>query len=677
MNAFSWRRLFAGESIEDRREFHSIVLQPKLDYSSLAPGRLAIDKVREIVRALDVERLFDVQVRLTGSVALRHEELQTLRDNIGLASVLSLMIVGGLLVWGLRSGTQVAALMVSLIIGLILTAGWAALSVGELNLISVAFAILFIGLGADFGVHFCLRYREELHSPASAIQRQSAAAADVGGALALSALTAAIGFFSFVPTDYRGLADLGIITGGGMFVALFVNLTLLPALLALCPSRSEVQVAPVSHGVIWDLRRIAKPGATIVSALTLACLFVFPQLRFDFDPMNLRNPKSESVKTVQDMMDAGRSGIYSIDILAPDLRSAEALAGRLEALSSVEHAETLADYLPKNQQEKMVLIESAAFTLLPSLSTPPTRTSADEADRLAAFTSLRRALNRYIEPRPSGELATAIRRLLDAMSDFATKTRLESGTLSSLERSLTAALPRRLQELKDALQPIPMAVQDLPARLVARVVTDDGRAKIEVFPKEDMRDRDKLRRFVDEVRSVAPSASGGPVTIIEAGDAVMRAFVEAGLWSIGAITLLTFVLLRSARETLFIFTPLIMAAILTVGVSVLIGMPFNFANVIVLPLLFGLGIASGIHMVMRERNAGAALGVADTSTPRAVVLSTLTTVGSFGTVSLSYHPGTASMGILLTIAIVLTLVCSLTVLPALLERWPIAKGERS
>ena len=261
------------------------------------------------------------------------------------------------------------------------------------------------------------------------------------------------------------------------------------------------------------------------------------------------------------------------------------------------------------------------------------------------------------------------------MSDFATKTRLEAHALAALDRALSEALPPRLQELKDALAPPPVVLADIPAALSARAVAMDGRAKIEVFAKEDMRDRDKLRAFVSEVRSVAPTASGGPVTIIEASDAVMRAFIEAGLLAIAAIAVLTLALLRSLRETLFIFTPLVMAAILTVGISVVIGMPFNFANVIVLPLLFGLGIASGIHMVLRERGAAGALGVAETSTPRAVFFSTLTTIGSFGTVALSDHPGTASMGILLTVAILMTLVCSLTVLPALLQRWPIAKGS--
>ena len=676
--SLSWRRLFEGEGAAAKRTFHSIVLQPTLDYSSLAPAGDAIDALRDIFRTLDLERRYDVRVRLTGSVALRHEELQTLRDNVGLASALSFVIVAILLAFGMRSAAQVGAIVVTLLVGLILTAGWATVSVGELNLISVAFAILFIGLGEDFGVHFALRHREEMQLGVPMSNGLATAAGDVGGALALSALTAAIGFLSFVPTDYRGLAELGIIAAGGMFIALLANLTLLPALLALWPSRPvKARHLAAAQGFTWDLRRIARPGAVVVTLCTLGCLAILPRLQFDFDPMNLRNPESESVRTVQDMMDAGMTGAYTADVLAPDVAAADALAAKLEALPSVESAETLSDFIPKNQDDRRAQIESAAFTLLPSMSAPPTRTAAEPEDRLAAFTALRRALNAYVVRNDTGELAAAAQRLLRAMSSFATTTLLEARPLTDLDRALTRSLQPRLLELKEALEPTGIAVEDLPERLRTRMVAADGRAKIEVFPKEDMRDRAKLRTFVTEVQSVAPTASGGPVTIVAASDTVMRAFAEAGIWSIAVIALLTLALLRSLRETIFIFVPLVMAAILTVGVSILIDMPFNFANVIVLPLLFGLGIASGIHMVLRERASAGALGVAETSTPRAVFFSTLTTIGSFGTVALSDHPGTASMGVLLTVAILLTLVCSLTVLPAMLARWPIAKGATS
>ena len=672
----SWRRLFQNAKDTDKPDYRVILLHPHLNYESLGPGGQAMDLVHDIAKQLDLENKFGVRVRLTGSVALENDELDTLRQNASLSSLLSFVFVGLLLAWGMRSGMLVTATMITLFVGLVLTAGWATLAVGELNLISVAFAVLFIGLNDDFGVHYCLHYREEVISGIDRMQALSKTAADAGGALALSAATAAIGFLAFVPTDYRGLAELGIIAAGGMAIALFTNLTLLPALLAIWPGKAKMAAPKASSGNTWDLRKIAKPGTILVGIATLASLFVIPSVRFDFDPMNLRNPNSESISTLNDMMKNGDRGPYTIDILAKDLAAADSIAEKLRKLPTVDSAVTLTNYIPTDQDEKKSAVESAAFTLLPALSVPPARAVASDEDRLAAFSALRRALTRHLDAHPDSAFAPAARNLLDALTKFATQTRLDAPKLASLDRALTATLPPRLQELKDALEPTTVTLDAIPAELRERQIASDGRAMIEVIPRDDIRDRENLKAFVQDVRTVEPAATGSPVVILEAGAAVVRAFIQAGLWSILAITLLTFALLRSGREIFFIYVPLLLAAILTVAFSVVFNMPFNFANVIVLPLLFGLGIASGIHLVLSERRAASALGVNETATPRAIFFSAVTTIASFGTVALSDHPGTASMGVLLTVAILLTLICSLTVLPALLERWPIAKGRR-
>jgi hopanoid biosynthesis associated RND transporter like protein HpnN len=670
--AMSWRRLFSDDAETGKLEFRSIILHPRLDYESLGPGGVAMDLVRDIIGKLDLERKYNVRVRLTGSVALEYDELDTLRQNMGLASLLSFVFVGALLVWGMRSGILVTSTLITLFVGLVLTAGWATLAVGELNLISVAFAVLFIGLGEDFGVHFCLRYREEANAGIAKPDGLATTAQDVGGALALSAATAAIGFLAFVPTDYRGLAELGIIAGGGMFVALFTNMTLLPALLAIWPTKSKLAEPKPGGADSWDLRKIAKPGSAIVGIFAIASLFALPGLRFDFDPMNLRNPNSESIKTLNDMMAAGSHGPYTIDILTPDLASADRMAAKLKTLPSVDDAVTLSNYVPTNQGDKIAAVESAAFTLLPALSIPPIRETATDEERLGAISGLRRALARFLDAHPESGLTLPARALLKSLADYATQTRLDAAKLAALDRTLTGSLPARLRELKDALEPETVAIETIPSAIRERQIAADGRAIIEVIPKDDIREREKLKVFVRDVRTVEPHATGSPVVILEAGNAVVKAFIQAGLWSLAAITLLTFALLRNAREILFIYVPLFLAAILTIGISVAFDMPFNFANVIVLPLLFGLGIASGIHIVLSERHTAKTLGVAETTTPRAVFFSTLTTIASFGTVALSDHPGTASMGILLTVAILLTLVCSLTVLPMLLQKWPIA-----
>jgi hypothetical protein len=180
-----------------------------------------------------------------------------------------------------------------------------------------------------------------------------------------------------------------------------------------------------------------------------------------------------------------------------------------------------------------------------------------------------------------------------------------------------------------------------------------------------------LRRFVTAVRTLAPGATGFPAITLEAGNAVVRAFQQALLLSLTAIVALLLMLLRRKRDALLVVVPLLLAGSLTGAASVLLGIPFNFANVIALPLILGIGVDSGIHMVHRMRTNPPVGGqVLQTSTARAVLFSSLTTLSSFGNLALSSHRGMASMGELLSIGIGFTLVCTLIVLPALLATDP-------
>lgn len=661
--SLSWRNLISGEDAPDGNIFRAIILKPHLDYGSLQPGGDVIDRLRSLFAELQLEENYQLRARLTGSVALKYEELESVVDGLGLAGILSFSLVIALLVWGLKNLKLAGAVLVTLVAGLFWTAGFAALAVGTLNLISVAFAVLFIGLSVDFGIHYTLRYSEALERGASAGNALVEAGGDVGGALILSAVAAALGFLAFVPTDYIGLAELGIIAGGGMFIALAANLTLLPALLMLAP------VAGISGGRAGGHKggyRWTRPLGLVIGAGGLIGLVLIPQVRFDFDPLNLKDRQSESVASLFNLMRADGGGPYKIEILAGDVAKAEKLAGALGKLPSVKSAISVSDLVPKDQEIKLEIAETLGFTLAPSLSLEPERTRSSHKDRLAAFRDFRD----FLEKAGSTE---GTRSLSAAIADFAAKFQGEPDKLLELEARLTRTLVNRLVELRQALDASAIDIGSLPAALKSRQIAEDGRAMVTVKPKSDLTVRARLAEFVAEVRVVAPRAAGSPVTILEAGRVVIEAFIQAALWAFIAIALLVIALMRSLREVLLIFAPLLVAASLTMAVSVLADLPFNFANVIVLPLLFGLGIASAIHIVMREKSASADMGAMATSTPRAVVFSALTTIGSFASISLSGHPGTASMGVLLTIAITLTLVSTLTVLPALMAVFPVRK----
>ena len=669
----SWRTLMTGDAATDSPYRRFLVTQPVLDFASLSPAGNAMVAVRRTADSLGLTAGRGVRVRLTGSAALAAEELRSVEEGLGLAGALSLTLVIGLLAIGLRGVRIVAAVLVALVIGLVWTAGFAALAVGDLNLISVAFAVLFIGLSVDFGIHFALRYRESIDRGVANHDALGEAATGVGGALVLCAVAAAIGFLAFLPTDYVGLAELGLIAGGGMGIALVTNLTVVPAMLSLLPPTPrpvDAEPRAASTFLPW-IGAHGRGVAAISLAMCLGATILAVDTDFDFDPLNLKDPRTESVATLLDLMADESRGTYGLTAMTKNLSEARRVAGRLGSLEPVKRAVSVADYVPKDQADKLAVIEDMAYFLAPALATTDIARPPGPDERVAALGRLRDALTRMAEDKGSGAAGEAARRLGRALDALKGTGAAEADRLMTLEQRLLRTLPQRLEDLRQSLDAGPVTLEDLPPDLRARQVAADGRTKVEIAPRENLhRNRAGQRRFVEAVQRVAPTATGTPVTILAAGDAVVTAFREAALFALSAIAVLLAVVTRSFRGTVLVFAPLLAAALLTLASAATFGLSFNFANVIVLPLLFGLGVANGIHLVFREREASHGSDALATSTPRAVVFSALTTIGSFGSIALSSHPGTASMGILLTIAITLTLLCTLTVLPALMSLWP-------
>ncbi|MGF1593230.1 MAG: MMPL family transporter [Kiloniellaceae bacterium] len=667
----SWPALFADaeETAEDRRRF--LVVKPLVDFASLAPMAPAVAAVEAAAVELGLTEARGYRLHFTGEALMLQDELASVESGIGLVGLLSGLLVAGVLFAGLRSWRLVVPILATLVAGLCWTAGFAALAVGQLNLISVAFAVLFIGLSVDFGIHFTLRAQERRAAGSGPETALVDAARLVGRPLLLCALSTALAFFAFLPTAYRGLSELGTIAGGGMFIALFLNLTLLPALMRLMPAPPcALRLGPVAAAGA-ALQRGAARGARglagIGLVLAVVAAFALPQARFDDDPLNLRDPDSPSVAVLLDLLDDPRVSPYSAQVLAADLAAARDLAPRLAALPEVEAAVTLTDFLPQAQAAKLALIDQAALFLAPLFTAPPPAPAPDAAARAAALERLRQALAAAPEDMQpaAGALLAALREHRGVSPEA-----LETAWLGGFEPALERLLDGLEAESEVTLDDLP---DDLLARYRAAGGAGESRVLIEAIPVEDLRDPAARERFVDALQALVPDVSGAPVTIVAAGRAVVTAFAEATVLALAAIALLLLLVLRSPLDTLLVLVPLLLAALLTVAAGVVLGLPFNFANVIVLPLLLGLGVDSGIHYVMRAREAaaGAASGAAPSagavnSTPRAILLSALTTLASFGALSISGHPGTASMGQLLTIAIVMTLLCVLAFLPALL-----------
>jgi hopanoid biosynthesis associated RND transporter like protein HpnN len=673
----SWQHLMKGNSSKsDKKPRRFLITQPALDFGSLAPAGKAMKAVRQAATELNLDPDHGVQIRLSGTAALSKEELQSVEKGMGTAGVLSLLLVLGLLGLCLRSKRLVLATVLTLIMGLTWTAGFAIFALGQLSLISVAFAVLFIGLSVDFGIHFGLRYKESIDAGAFHDKALKEAAHGVGGALTLAAVAAAISFYSFLPTDYRGLAELGLIAGTGMFIAFFANLTILPALLTLMPIEPELMKRGqgfVGLAQVFIQNR-AKQMVLCAVIFGVGAVALLPQVRFDFDPMNLRDPSTESVSTLLELMSDSRTNPYSITILEKSLDSAAELGARLETLPEVKSTLTLANFIPKNQEEKLEIIESMALYLSPAFQNKRGVNTPSEKELVQSAGKLRLKLKELAVSDGSSEIGKSAERLNAALEVLLAGDNGLGRSLRALEVRLISGLSNQLEALRNSLNAKPFELKDLPKSLQERRVSEDGRARLKVYGEGNMLDREQLQKFVNAVRALAPNAVGAPVVILESGRAVVSSFRDAGVISVVLIGLLLIVMLRRIRDVLFVFAPLFLAAILTVAASILFNVPFNFANVIVLPLLFGLGVAGGIHLVLRERGQGKSADILHTSTPRAIMYSALTTIGSFSTIALSNHPGTASMGALLSIAIILSLICTLLVLPALMVLFPNSEG---
>jgi len=660
----SWRLLMTDDATASRSARQLVLLQPVLDYTALRPGEAATAAVREAAHALHLDPDRGFSVRLTGSVPIADDEFSTLAGAMGQMIILTLGLFTGLMLFALRSVRLVAAILTTILAGLLITAGFAASTVGSLNPISVAFAVLFIGLAVDFGIQYTVRFRDERYHADDLRAALERTAVTVSQPLLLAGIATAVGFFSFLPTDYAGVRELGLIAGVGMIIALVLTFTFLPALLTL------IRPAPAREPPGWswaagadafvgrNRRRIALAAALVAAA----CAIVSLRLTFDADPLHLKNPKSESIATLRDLAADPRYSLDRLYAIVPSVADADATAARLEKLHSVGDVMTLTSFIPDHQDETLALIEDARPMLMPPLdrgqtAQPPSDTETKIA--LSALVAKLRAL-------PDFEAA---HRLADALDRAA-----QAGAigLAALREVLLDGVPQYLESIRDLLQADHVTRESLPATVLRDWVAPDSAAKIEIQPRGDVNDIELRRNFVAEVRGVLPNVTGVPVSVLESGRTVVDAFRTAGLATLISITLVLAVVLRSFRAVAIVFAPLLLATLMTIATMVVFSLPLNHANIIALPLLIAIGVAFDIYFVMNWR-AGVG-GLLQTSTARAVVFSALTTATAFGSLAFSPHPGTADMGALLLIALGYTVFCTLFVLPALLGP-PLARRD--
>jgi hopanoid biosynthesis associated RND transporter like protein HpnN len=662
----SWRALISGKkpSILETRRF--IEVQPRLDFDALEPGKEASDAIRKFARDLNFTPESGVSVRLTGPVPLSDEEFATISENAVLMTTVMLGLVLLTLWLAVKSFRIIFAIFVTLFAGLAITMAFGLMAVGVFNIISIAFIALFVGLGVDFGIQFSVRYRAERHTHPHLAIALTHAGREVGMPLFLAAAATAVGFFSFLPTYYVGVAELGLIAGVGMIIAFILSITMLPSLLMLLnPPGEEAEVgyaffAPI-EGFMTRHRKQVLIAAGVLAVLSLALV---PFIRFDSDPLHLRSPKVESMATLNDLMKVPETSPNVIDVLAPNLEEANKIASRLSALPEVGQVLTLSSYVPVDQNAKLTIITDAATLLDTTLAPFDVRPPPSDGEVVEAFRNSAARL-RQVAGSAQGKPADDARRLAAALE------KLASGPREHRAHAYEAMIPglnTLLRQLSSMLQAGPVTTTNMPPDMIRDWIAKDGRARVQVSPKDVSGDPDVLTKFTEAVLKIAPDATGAPISIRKSGATIVGAFIQAGIWSFIAITILLFVFLRRAREVVFTIAPLALTGLVTLATCVVIGMDLNFANVIALPLLLGIGVAFNVYFVVAwwagERR------LLQSALTRAVIFSSATTASGFGSLWLSSHPGTASMGALLMISLAWTLVTTLFLSPALLGPGP-------
>lgn len=666
----SWEGLALGAEQTARQCRQFIILEPRVADASLSAGSVHIETIRRVAVQFGYNKTGTARVRITGDFTLAHENLLEARNSTGIATVVSLLLVALVLSVGLYfSWRLIFCSLVTLITGLIWSTAFALATVGRLNIISVTFAVLFIGLGIDYSIQFCLRYRELLIQSGHQQNSITSTATSVGRSLFFSAATTALGFYSFVPTAYAGVAELGFISGSSMFISFFGNITVLPALLTVLPVK-ECRRWKTSWPWLVNLPYRYPHGIVAVGALcALASLLAVPRVFFDYNPLNLHDKSSESVVTMKELFNDPGGQPWTASVLADGEDEALRLAEQLKSLKEVRTVVTIHDFIPDNQQDKINLISDIALFMSPELEQPRVMRPTYEQN-IRALARLERSLESHLNGlrhsirEPAQKLYDSIRRFRSLLED----SRRGVSALSLLDEMLMPGLPMLFERLGQSLRPsLVEGPSSLPRELRSQYVSADGRFRVQVFPRDDITDPANLEGFVRAVRLVAPNATDTPVMVYEAGRAITASFREASLYAVIIICAFVLVGLRSKSKTLLIFIPMALAFLLTAAASVLLGVPLNFANVIVVPLILGIGVHSGIILIVRDwKDPRREDNLLKSSMARATLFSNLATMISTASLAFSPHLGIASIGILLSICLAFLILSTLFFLPSLI-----------
>jgi hopanoid biosynthesis associated RND transporter like protein HpnN len=657
--------MFEHESPGDFSAFYPLVDPDQTSFTELivVQGIQKLDQPlpnAEIVASLEsliapFVKAGKVEIALTGEVVLAHEEIGAALSGIEIAGLLSLILLLLILGLGLRSWPLITIIFVKLLLGTSLTLGLATMIVGSFNTLSMLFVVMFFGLGIDFSVHYVLRAMAE-----GRIDRASLSHAfrDTSPALALCTVTSAIAFLSFVPTSYRGLAELGLISACGMVIALLLTLFFIPsACLYWTQRQSPRHSARSLQGAktgFWPTQVIAQGiliGAPLLLALSMA-------MTFNYSVLSMRDADSPAMRALVKLQEAGLGTDYSIQLLAGNTEEADRLRHLLEQKATVASVTTPGDWVPSEGEAKAGVLADLETKYLDIEILAPTQ--SDPSETQAANQMVKDYVSESLMGLDQDE-AAPLDRLLSVIAQYE---QLPSQR-AALEQTFRATLEGELAKLLAMLGAKPPSLETLPSTFRSRLISPHDEHLLTISPTIALTDRTRSDRFVADVRSVRAEAAGRTMVEWGIGQVVVDAFAQAIVTTLLIVLVLLFLYFRRLTPVLLVMVPIGLTMIYTLGIAQAMGLSLNMANILMIPLVIGLGVDTGIHLVHRYENPSTSR--ATEATHRAVIISGLTTCGTFFSLSFSPHGGAASIGLLLTLAISMLLIISLSVLPFLLK----------
>ncbi len=676
-----WGSFFTGEedSLEEEgylvsgeNDLMFILVTPREDETVFTGYRESIDFARKLVDAT-LEQHPEIQVGITGEDVIASDEMVTTQKDVKKATLVALVGVSFLFIMAFRGVVKPLMAVFCLVIAICWSMGFTTLTVGHLNILSVVFTTILIGLGIDFGIHILERYKEERQSGRDVLSSFQKTLQGTGRGNFAGAITTAMAFGAMTFTDFIGISELGWIAAWGILFCMIAMILLLPALLAVEEKWRKTDFDP--NGGSVEKRQWVENLYSHYYVIIFICLILvgvsalaLPGLKFDYNLLNLQAKNTEAVKYEIKILENAKRSAWSAAMIADTIEEAQRKLEAVKGLSTVGEVESILSLVPKNQQEKIEFIKGVS-PLLANLK-------VEEADTPFFLKSLTRTLKKIQfkirskeDETPTDAVAEAglwVRRFVDALSNAEPKVAQER--LGNFSGKLFVDYRSKIGDLRKNANPSPVKLDKLPKEMRERFISNKGRFLISIFPAVDIWDLAQREHFLSQLRQVDSDVVGNAVHMFESSRLMKEGYINGGIYAMAAIIIFVLLTFKRLKTTVFIFLPVVVGSLWTIGIMELLEVRFNLANLVILPLILGIGVVDGIHIIHRYREEpDKTATVLSKSTGMAVVLTSLTTMVGFGSMMIADHQGIFSLGLVLTIGVGSCLVASVTIVPAVLK----------